>query len=121
MVMIPEVNPTLVGVKVTFTVQVLPEARLPLQLSVSAKFPWIMFPVKMMVPALGSAGSLKIVTVIGALVWWTGTAPKFNPALGVILKGLGTFALNSTGKRPLSISQFDVVELVHCSVFNSRK
>ncbi len=55
------------------------------------------------------------------LAWPTAWFLKSNPAPGDILRGLGIFAVNSTGKRPLSISQSDVVVLVHCRVFNSRK
>ena len=38
-----------------------------------------------------------------------------------MLAELGTFAVSSTGKRPLSISQFEVVVEVHCRVLSSRK
>lgn len=119
---VPELNPTLFGVKVMVKVQLLPGARLPTQLSLSAKaLPSRRFPVKLIVADFGSFGSLKTVIVSGAVEWPTAWLPKSNPAPGDILSGLGRFAFNSTGKRPLSISQFDVVVLVHCSVFNSRK
>jgi hypothetical protein len=74
-----------------------------------------------MVIAFGSLGSLKRVIASGVLLCPFACNPKSNPAPGVILSGLGRFAVNSTGKRPLSISQFDVVVDVHCRVFNSRK
>src|ERR1700733_6064193 len=121
MVMVPDCKPTLFGWKVTVNVQLLPGARLPTQLSAWAKLPWIRFPVKFTVAALGSLGSLKTVTVIGAPACPTIWFGKVKPALGDILSVLGRFALSSTGKRPLSISQFVVVALVHCRVFSSRK
>src|ERR1700722_3019911 len=120
-VMLPEVNPTLLGRKVTVNAQLLPGVRLPTQLSVSVKLPCKRFPVKFTVAAFGSLGSLKTVIVIGALTWPTTRFPKFKSAPGDILRVLGILAFNSTGKRPLSISQFAVVLLVHCRVFNSRK
>src|SRR5580693_157331 len=103
-------------------VQLFPGARLvPTQLSVSVKLPCTRLPVKFMVADWGSFGSLKRVTVIGVLAWPLGQVPKSNPAPGDILRGLGMLAFNSTGKRPLSISQFEVVVLVHGRVFSSRK
>jgi hypothetical protein len=109
-------------VKITFSVQLLPGAKLGLQLSVSAKSPVTVFPWKFTVPAKGSLGSLVSVMVSGSLdvpLPWTA---KSNPAPGTILSGLDGFAVSSTGKRPLFISQFGWAELpVHCCVFNCRK
>ena len=76
---------------------------------------------KFTVAALGSLGSLKRVIVRGVLLVPLPWIPKSNPAPGVILSGLGTFAVSSTGKRPLSISQFEVVVEVHGRVLSSRK
>ena len=80
-----------------------------------------MFPVKLTVAAFGPIGSLKRVIASGELLNPLAWKRKSNPAPGDILNGLGKFAVNSTGKRPASISQFEVVVAVHCSVFNSRK
>ena len=81
---------------------------------------------KVTVWVVARLGSLSSVIVNGALVvpffWY----PKSSPALGDIRSGLGSLALNSTGKRPLSISQLggdggSFTALVHCTVFSSKK
>src|SRR5262249_5417574 len=59
--------------------------------------------------------------MFSAAGWPSGWMPKSKPAPGDILSGLGRLAFSSTGKRPLSISQFVVVPAVHCKVFSFRK
>src|SRR5208337_872088 len=105
MVSNPDSKPVPVGAKVTLRVQLPPGARMAGQSSVSAQLPWAdILPTKVTVSGLVKVGSLRRLMVNGELVEPFFRAPKSRPALGDIRSGLGSFAFNSTGNRPLSIS-----------------